>query len=123
MLYGYRLPLNQLYSLAYSGYTNLNKGDESWIVSPVLDLSKTSKASLFFDVSYATQPQGNERLRILYSEDCGQTYPNVLYDQAGSSLATTNTSSSWIPTEDNDWRREFINLSALTGQDQIRMPL
>lgn len=112
---------NKLYSPAYSAYTNLNKGDESWLVSPVLDLSQISKASLFFDVSYATQPQGNERLRILYSEDCGQTYPNVLYDQAGSSLSTTNTSSSWIPTQDDDWRREFINLSALTGQQQIRI--
>lgn len=112
---------NKLYSPAYSAYTNLNKGDESWLVSPVLDLSQISKASLFFDVSYATQPQGNERLRILYSEDCGQTYPNVLYDQAGSSLSTTNTSSSWIPTQDGDWRREFINLSALTGQQQIRI--
>jgi hypothetical protein len=112
---------NKLYSPAYSAYTNLTKGDESWLVSPVLDLSQISKASLFFDVSYATQPQGNERLRILYSDDCGQTYPNVLYDQAGSSLSTTNTSSSWIPTQDADWRREFINLSALTGQEQIRI--
>lgn len=112
---------NKLYSLAYSAYTNLSKGDESWVVSPVLDLSNTSKASLFFDVSYATQSQGNERLRILYSEDCGQTYPNVLYDQAGSSLSTTNTSLSWIPSQDSDWRREFIDLSSLAGQDQIRI--
>ncbi|HPW64206.1 MAG TPA: choice-of-anchor J domain-containing protein, partial [Cyclobacteriaceae bacterium] len=112
---------NKLYSLAYSAYTNLSKGDESWVVSPVLDLSKTSKASLFFDVSYATQSQGNERLRILYSEDCGQTYPNVLYDQAGSSLSTTNTSLSWIPSQESDWRREFIDLSSLAGQDQIRI--
>jgi hypothetical protein len=112
---------NKLFSLDYSAYSNLSKGDESWVVSPVLDLSNTSKASLFFDVSYATQSQGNERLRVLYSEDCGQTYPNVLYDQSGSSLSTTSSNTSWIPSQDADWRREFISLSSLAGQDQIRI--
>ena len=112
---------NKLYSLAYNAYSNTKRGEESWIVSPVLDLSQVSEASLFFDVSYATQTNGNERLRVVYSEDCGQTYPFVLYDQSGSSLATTTSSSPWIPTQEEDWRREFINLKALTGKESIRI--
>ena len=107
-------------SLGYIAFSNTNKGEESWLVSPVLDFSKTSKASLFFDVSYAYQSRGNEKLRILYSEDCGQTYTNVLYDQSGSSLSTVTSSQYWTPASDDDWRREFINLNSLTGKDQLR---
>jgi len=112
---------NEGFSVAYNSYLNTNKGDESWLVSPVLDFSNTSKASLFFDVSYAQSTLGNERLRILYSEDCGQSYQSVLYDQAGSSLATATSNSPWIPSQESDWRREFINLNNLAGKDQLRL--
>ncbi len=114
------LATNEGFSVAYNSYLNTNKGDESWLVSPVLDFSNTSKASLFFDVSYAQSTLGNERLRILYSEDCGQSYQSVLYDQAGSSLATATSNSPWIPSQESDWRREFINLNNLAGKDQLR---
>lgn len=108
------------FSAAYLAFDNLNLGEESWLVSPVLDFSKTSKASLFFDVSYAAQSRGNEQLQILYSEDCGQTYSNILYDQSGSALSTANSDLTWIPNKDADWRREFINLNSLTGKEQLR---
>jgi hypothetical protein len=111
---------NAGYSVAYNSYLNTKKGEESWLVSPVLDFSNTSKASLFFDVSYAKSTLGNERLRLLYSEDCGQSYPFVLYDQAGSSLSTVTSNSPWIPSQEQDWRREFINLNNLAGKDQVR---
>jgi len=111
---------NKSFSPAYLAFDNLNLGEESWLVSPVLDFSKTSKASLFFDVSYANQSRGNEQLRILYSEDCGQTYSSILYDQSGSALSTTTSDLTWIPNKDADWRREFINLNSLTGKEQLR---
>jgi hypothetical protein len=111
---------NKENSLGYIAFDNTNKGEESWLVSPVLDFTKTSKASLFFDVSYASQSRGNEKLRILYSEDCGQTYTNVLYDQSGSSLSSITSSQYWTPASADDWQREFINLNSLTGKDQLR---
>jgi hypothetical protein len=111
---------NKENSLGYIAFDNTNKGEESWLVSPVLDFTKTSKASLFFDVSYASQSRGNEKLRILYSEDCGQTYTNVLYDQSGSSLSSVTSSQYWTPASADDWQREFINLNSLTGKDQLR---
>lgn len=111
---------NKSFSPAYLAFDNLNLGEESWLVSPVLDFSKTSKASLFFDVSYANQSHGNEQLRILYSEDCGQTYSNILYDQSGSALSSSTSDLTWIPNKDADWRREFINLNSLTGKEQLR---
>lgn len=86
-----------------------------------MDLSRTNKASVFFDVSYATQNSGNERLRVLASTDCGQTYPVVLYDQAGQSLSSTTSLTSWTPTENTDWNRESINLNSLTGNSLTRL--
>ena len=66
---------NKGVSLVYRafGYTAL--GSEAWYVSPLLDFSKAQESSLFFDVSYAKNTQGNDGFRILASTDCGVTYP------------------------------------------------
>lgn len=112
---------NKVNSLTYQAFSNPNRGEETWLASPVLDLSRTDKASVFFDVSYATQSNGNERLRIMASTDCGQTYPTTLYDQAGESLASTTSSSNWVPSQNEDWYRESINLNSLAGNAQVRL--
>ncbi len=112
---------NKLNSLAYQAFTNPIRGEETWLTTPVLDFSRTAKASMFFDVSYATQSNGNERLRVLASADCGQTYPVVLFDLAGDDLSTATSSSNWVPTVNTDWQRESINLNALTGNNQVRL--
>ncbi len=112
---------NKKSSLSYQAFSNPNRGEETWLTTPVLDFSQTDKASVFFDVSYATQSNGNERLRVLASTDCGQTYPIVLYDQMGQSLSTATSFSSWLPTENGDWDRESINLNALTNNAQTRL--
>ncbi|MCW5912892.1 MAG: choice-of-anchor J domain-containing protein, partial [Cyclobacteriaceae bacterium] len=115
------LSTNKKNSLAYQAFSNPNRGEETWLATPVLDFSRTDKASVFFDVSYATQSNGNERLRILASTDCGQSYPIELYDQAGKDLSTVTSQTNWIPAEDGDWARESIPLNALTGYEQIRL--
>lgn len=111
---------DKLTSMSYNAFALAQSGDESWLVSPVLDFSYQIKAGMFFDISYAAQSSGEERLRVLYSEDCGQTYPFVLYDYSGSSLATTTNESSWLPAQASDWRKEFINLNAVAGKENIR---
>lgn len=115
------LATNKKNSLSFQAFSNPNRGEETWLTTPVLDLSRTNKASVFFDVSYATQNSGNERLRVLASTDCGQTYPVVLYDQAGQSLSSTTSLTSWTPTENTDWNRESINLNSLTGNSLTRL--
>lgn len=112
---------NKVSSLVYPAFSNPNRGEETWLASPVLDLSQTSKASVLFDVSYATQSNGNERLRVMASIDCGQTYPIMLYDQSGESLSSTTSFTNWVPAENGDWNRESINLSSLIGNSQTRL--
>jgi hypothetical protein len=104
-------------SLFYNSFTNTNLGDESWLVSPVLDLSRTTKASLFFDLSYASNPKGVERLHLMASKDCGVTFTNILFDQQGSLLSNTTVSP---PSNTIDWKRNFIKLDDWAGNSTMR---
>ena len=111
---------NQGTSLAFTAFNNPNLGEESWLVSPVLDLSRALEASLFFDNSYAANANGNDRLEVLYSEDCGATFNSILFSKSGESLSTYYSNASWIPSEEGDWRRNYINLNSLVGKSNLR---
>ena len=107
-------------SLTYASFSNINNGDESWLVSPILDLSKLSEAGLFFNTSYAKSIKGYESLRVLASKDCGVTFTDIIYDQSGSSLSNTNSDVSWIPTTVDDWKKRYINLDKWIGYPTVR---
>jgi hypothetical protein len=111
---------NKLTSLLFPAFNYSKTGEEAWLVSPVFDFSRNQKASMFFDISYGLRFTGNERLRVMYSEDCGITYKNILYDKSGSSLSNANSNSLWKPIVDEDWRRDYINLSNLAGNSNLR---
>lgn len=108
-------------SLVYRAFNNTSKGDEAWLVSPVLDFSKSVKASMFFDVGYALSTKGTDRLQILSSVDGGINFNETQYDQSGNQFLSTNNNTAWAPTTDNDWRREYVNLNDLVGEDNVRL--
>lgn len=108
-------------SLLYPGYTNIAKGDEAWLVSPVLDFSSVAKASVFFDLSYAKRTSGAERLRVLASNDCGLDFSTVLYDQSGDLLAIQNATAGWKPVTSGQWKTEFIDLTGFVGEREARL--
>jgi len=105
----------------YGSFTNAVRGDEAWLVSPVLDFTGAFKASMFFDLSYAKRNNASERLRILASEDCGLTYPHVLFDQSGDLIAVENNNAAWQPLNEGDWRNEFVVLNNFAGKEQVRL--
>lgn len=111
---------NKVTSLAFTPFNNINLGEESWLVSPVMDFSRVQEASLFFDLAYASRSTGSDKLSVLYSEDCGVTFKSVLFSQSGSTLATTQSNLFWTPTKESDWRNNFINLSFLAGKSNLR---
>ena len=108
-------------SLAFTAFNNPNLGEESWLVSPVLDLSRALKASMFFDNAYASNSTGEDRLKILYSEDCGTSFNSILFSQSGFSLSTAESNTSWTPSQEGDWRRNFISLNSLIGKSNVRL--
>lgn len=112
---------NYQQSLAYNSFSNTTIGADSWLVSPILDLTNNTEASVFFDESYAKRINGCEKLRVLASTDCGATYTDILFDQIGSQLAVTDSEDSWKPVLSSDWKNNFINLQNYVGQANVRI--
>ncbi len=112
---------NYQQSLVYNSFSNTTIGADSWLVSPVLDLTNNTEASVFFDASYAKRINGCEKLRVLASTDCGATYTDILFDQIGSQLAVTDSEDSWKPVLWSDWKSNFLNLQNYVGQANARI--
>lgn len=108
-------------SVEFNAYTNTTVGDEGWLVSPTIDMSKYTKSSVFFDLAYAYNGTESEQLILLASTNCGVSYDSTLLDVALSDLATASATSSWAPESDDDWSRHYVNLSNLAGQASVRL--
>lgn len=106
-------------SLYFPGFTNTAVGAESWLVSPVLDFSNTSLASVVFDLSYALRGTRLEKLTLYSSTDCGNTFSQ--YTDISLSDFTAN-SASWTPKTDADWKKNIVvNLNTLAGNENVRL--
>ena len=97
------------------------------LISPTLDFSFLSSATLEFDYAYSlwTDPTSSQvwsdTLIILISSDCGVSWQNI-WEKSGQDLVTTApiyNEFSWSPSSNNDWSSEVINLSAYLNQDDI----
>jgi hypothetical protein len=98
-------------------------GELDVFASPVFDLSAAPVASLVFDVAHARYQASNDRLKIVVLREC-ESIDNgtVVYDKSGSTLATTaSQTNSFVPDDENDWRREFVDLSEFIGEDHIQI--
>ncbi len=89
---------------------NGQAGEESWLVSPVLDLSSITEASLFFNLSYSWNEQDNDRLRVLASTDCGDSYfePSPSFNLIGAELNSNDD-------------KKFLSLNGLVGSTNVRL--
>lgn len=108
-------------SMQYPAFTNTTIGEESWFVSPVLDLTQYSTLSLFFDASYAKRGSVDDRFSIIGSLDCGVTYTKLLMDVPGSYFSSLTSNSSWTPTTDSDWKRQLVSLDSVAGKSNVRL--
>src|SRR5205085_11969406 len=71
--------------------------------------------------SYGSSTRGEERLRILVSEDCGMHYDSTLVDLRGSDLSNQQSNTApWRPSDASDWTAHYLSLSYFAGKEQIR---
>jgi hypothetical protein len=104
-------------SMYFNAYNNPTLGDEAWLVSPVLDFSRTDEASVLFDLSYVQGEGAIEDLKVMVSRNCGNTYEPldfVIPDQPTSS-------GSWAPQNEDDWFTNEIDLSSYAGESSVRL--
>lgn len=105
-------------SLYFNAYDNDQINDAAWFVSPVLDFSGTSQASMVFDLSYATRPGQRETLAILTSTDCGNTYQEISYNFPD----VPEVDGSWFPADVKDWNTNVaVNLNQVAGASEVRI--
>ncbi|HRI80087.1 MAG TPA: M43 family zinc metalloprotease [Cyclobacteriaceae bacterium] len=110
-------------SIVFQSYINTSLADQSWLASPVLDLSRYSQQGLFFDLSYALNGTKEDRLKLIASTDCGLTYGITLFDRSGTEFSSGSSTSAWVPATDGDWKRQYIELDTLSGKSNIRLAL
>jgi hypothetical protein len=108
-------------SLVYQAYDNPTVAEKSWAVTPTMDLSHTSQGALFFDTSYGLRSGGDERLRLMVSEDCGMHYNEIIFDMAGAALSNEDSNNApWEPGDESDWTKQYVSLNDFAGKDQVR---
>lgn len=111
----------QDHAATFMGYEITELGIDNWLVSPMLDFSYTSEASMTFDVSYANKVGRNDQLRLMVSTNCGETFPFEVYNKKGGELAVTSSETAWLPDSLDDWREEFVSLNNFVGGSEIRV--
>lgn len=93
---------------------------------PNFDLTTASSPSLTFQVAYrlfsnpGVTPNWSDTLRVLLSNDCGQTW-NQLYYKYSSNLTTivpAYSTTAFIPGQ-ADWRLETINLTSFALSNNV----
>ncbi|MEI9919775.1 MAG: choice-of-anchor J domain-containing protein [Bacteroidota bacterium] len=106
--------------LVYKAYSDATIGDQSWVVSPVLDLSKANQGSLFFGTSYGARLGYSDNLKVMVSEDCGITYDQLIFEKEGLDLSNQTVSTEWTPTAESDWTNNYISINDFAGKKNIR---
>ncbi|GAB3662811.1 hypothetical protein GCM10028791_38040 [Echinicola sediminis] len=92
-----------------------SENNSYWIGSPVMDLSGTSRASIFFDRA-ASGVDSDTRLTVLLSTDGGVHFDQELEVYVGNELNTIPGESPINPNAPEEFKKEFIDLSAFTGE-------
>ncbi len=71
--------------------------------------------SIKFDYAYAVKPGYSDRMRVKLSTDGGITFPIIIFDKAGSVLATApDIGSSFTPTS-SQWGTFGVKVGNVTG--------
>ncbi|WP_152425156.1 T9SS-dependent choice-of-anchor J family protein [Nafulsella turpanensis] len=112
---------------AYMNYYNysINIGTRDLLVSPIFDLRNETQAFLAFQVAYAIySSSSSDRLEVYVTTDCSESLENatLIYAKEGEELATAPaTQRPFKPASNEDWRTEFLDLSAFAGEEEVQL--
>jgi hypothetical protein len=97
-------------------------GETDDLVSLPLNTISLDSLVLTFDLAHKDYPGAKDKLTILVTGDCGQSY-TIVYTKSGSDLSTAGSSTSeYTSPSPADWRRERIAIGGSVlnaGQLQI----
>ena len=118
-------PYGQFTKAAYVNFFDYQEeGELDHLISPLINLTGTSKAWLRFDYAYAYFGGfGNDftdTLQIDLSTDCDAGFEHTIFYSGGDDLATVPVlSQPFAPTSASDWQTDSIDISAYIGESVI----
>ena len=117
---------NSVNKAVYMKFFQAQEEDEEIdvMISPVIDLTRATSPFLAFDVAYGRYQSHSDGLEVHVMLDCSTdlTASDKIYSKYGSGLATvSSTTSSFLPSNENQWRREVIDLSKFIGQGRLQL--
>jgi hypothetical protein len=104
-------------------FYNMPSGSSASIVYEKIDLSNSTNTKVRFDHAYAQYSSENDKLLILASDDCGNSWTTI-YEKMGSALATApaNSSGNFFP-ETNQWASDTVDMSAMDGESEVLLAI
>ena len=108
-------------AVKFSTFLSPEDNDEHWLVSPNISTGTNHEISLVFDWAYALSVTRFDRLRVQISTDCGNTYPDVVFNRSGVELSTASNQSDFDATIRENWEQAVIDLSSYTEFPEIRI--
>lgn len=119
LLFTYDLGGEHGNAVVFNAYS-FESGTIANLYLPYENLSTLTNPIMVFDLAHKRYNTSySERLRVMYSTDCGATW-NSAYNKSGAALSTStgNVTSNFIPTN-AQWRDEVVDLSGITDNDDV----
>ncbi len=86
-------------------------------ISPLFVIPDSSSVTLKFQLAYF-YTNARDTLSIFAFDNCGSTFPYLLYKKGNNALATTSSSST-IPSSPSDWRQETVDISQIANKTVV----
>jgi hypothetical protein len=115
-------------SLFIRHYEYEAQGQLDYFISPQIDLSKNPNVQLVFEVAHApyNEPGFQDDLLVAIAPDCSPDFDILTppYKKSGTRLQTSGpTVEEFIPTSNNQFRTELVNLSKFKDLGKIRIAI
>ena len=99
-------------------FYDIAAGGTSMVIFEEIDLSSVVGAFLDFSYAYAQYTTENDKLEVLISTNCGQSW-TTLFDKEGSALSTVPAQTGRFYPQANQWSDESINLIPFVGNSDL----
>ncbi|MDN5211139.1 choice-of-anchor J domain-containing protein [Fulvivirgaceae bacterium BMA12] len=112
---------NKAMMIDYFGYEDA-LGEIDRLISPPLDFSNASSISLTFRYAYVNRNDQQDRLTVAMSTNCGSSFENIIFDEVGPTLATSDAQeTAFVPEDKSHWKKISINLDDFAGAQDVRL--
>ena len=102
-------------ALVFEAYM-IENGKTTELILPMLDLSANTTPWIQFDVAYRQYSYSNDRLQVMVSNDCGQSWTTV-YNKAGAELKTGSPTNSEFEASSSNYRTDCAELTGLANHN------